>query len=209
MYSEFPERDIMTIQIQRSREGLTDRDSQSHIVQAGTRRAAELKTSSAIIRAIIATVAVVASLISNNVSASAQKTVTVGPTDSLATQDASHPAAQWDGVQILSDTRGVDFGPYLKQIMPALLKWYVQFLPEKARRPTFASGLTGIRFTINSDGKLAPGQMHLDYSTHDQALDRAAWGAITSQAQFPALPANFTGPDLVIRIEFRVNQPSR
>ncbi|MGI4758102.1 MAG: TonB family protein [Janthinobacterium lividum] len=87
-----------------------------------------------------------------------------------------------------------------------MLKKYVQFLPEEARKPTSARGVTGVQFTINADGQLAPGQMHLDYSTHDQALDRAAWGAITS-VHFPPLPVNFTGPNLIIRVEFRVNQP--
>jgi TonB family protein len=142
-------------------------------------------------------------LISGDVGANASgQTVALGSPGSSA-QGAPR---QGDGIQILSDTLGVDFSPYIKTIEPLMLKKYVQFLPEEAREPTFASGLTGVRFTINADGKLAPGQMHLDYSTHDQALDRAAWGAITS-AQFPPLPANFTGPNLVIRVEFHVNQP--
>ena len=156
-------------------------------------------------------VAVVTWLISGSVvlpSASAQS-VAAGQASQLSTQDVPGAAMQSDDVQILSNTLGVNFGPYIKGILPLILKQYVKFLPQEVRSPTFASGITGVRFTINPDGKLAPGRMRLDYSTHDQALDRAAWGAITSQERFPPLPASFTGPNLEIRVEFRVNLPKR
>jgi TonB family protein len=65
-------------------------------------------------------------------------------------------------------------------------------------------GETVIRFTIHPDGTIAA--MHLDESTHDVALDRAAWGAITGVGKFAALPQEFHGPDLELRIRFVVNQ---
>ena len=46
--------------------------------------------------------------------------------------------------------------------------------------------------------------MHLDDSTRDQAIDRAAWGSITSQGQLQPLPATFKGPNLELRISFNI-----
>ena len=48
--------------------------------------------------------------------------------------------------------------------------------------------------------------MNLDGSTHDTAIDRAAWGAITSEGQFPPLPGSFHGPKLELRLDFFVNK---
>ena len=123
-----------------------------------------------------------------------------------STQNVPSAAPREDDVEILSDTRGVDFRPYLKKILPTILEKYLEFLPEKVRAPTFASGLTLVRFSINPDGKI--GAMHLDASTHDEAIDRAARGAITNQKQFPPLPATFTGPNLELRLNFNVNTPA-
>ena len=107
-----------------------------------------------------------------------------------------------EGVEILSDTLGVDFGPYIKRLLRILYNSWVPLIPEETRPPLNKEGSTLIRFTINPDGSLAVGGMHLDASTHDQAIDRAAWGSITSVGQFPPLPKNFNGPNLQLRVHF-------
>jgi outer membrane biosynthesis protein TonB len=105
-------------------------------------------------------------------------------------------------VEILSDTLGVDFGPYIKRLLRILYNAWVPLIPEETRPPLNKEGSTLIRFTINPDGTLQPGGMHLDASTHDEPIDRAAWGAIVSVGQFPPLPKNFNGPNLQLRINF-------
>jgi TonB family protein len=117
------------------------------------------------------------------------------------------PGNQASGLDILSDTRGVDFGPYLRQVLPMIKRSWLPLIPEEARPPQNLQGETIIRFTINPDGKLAA--MHLDASTRQVKLDRAAWGAITGFKQFPPLPAKFDGPNLELRIHFKVNTPQR
>jgi hypothetical protein len=107
-----------------------------------------------------------------------------------------------DGVEILSDTLGVDFGPYIKRLLRILYNSWVPLIPEETRPPLNKEGSTLIRFTINPDGTLAVGGMHLDASTHDEAIDRAAWGSITGVGQFPPLPKNFSGPNLQLRVHF-------
>jgi TonB family protein len=108
------------------------------------------------------------------------------------------------GVDILSDTMGVDFNPYLRRILHDIYVTWLPLIPEEARPPLNKSGETLIRFTILPDGRL--GGMHLDGSTQDQALDRAAWGSITGVGQFPPLPKEFHGPNLELRIHYLVNK---
>ncbi|MDW5267626.1 MULTISPECIES: TonB family protein [Acidobacteriaceae] len=108
------------------------------------------------------------------------------------------------GVDILSDTMGVDFNPYLKRIIYEIYHTWLPLIPEEARPPLNKQGETLIRFTILPDGRI--GGMTLDGSTHDQAIDRAAWGSITGVGQFPALPKEFHGPNLELRIHYLVNK---
>jgi TonB family protein len=108
------------------------------------------------------------------------------------------------GVDILSDTQGVNFQPYLGRIIHLIYQQWLPLLPEEARPPLNKQGGTLIRFTINPDGTVAA--MHLDGSTHDVALDKAAWGSIVGVGQFPPLPKQFHGPNLELRINYSVNQ---
>jgi TonB family protein len=108
------------------------------------------------------------------------------------------------GVDILSDTMGVDFNPYLRRILHDIYVTWLPLIPEEARPPLNKQGETLIRFTILPDGRI--GAMRLDGSTQDQALDRAAWGSITGVGQFPPLPKEFHGPNLELRIHYLVNK---
>ncbi len=110
------------------------------------------------------------------------------------------------GVDVLSDTLGVDFNPYLKRILREIYTTWLPLIPEEARPPLNKQGVTQIRFTILPDGRI--GAMHLDGSTHDDALNRAAWGSITGVGQFPPLPPQFHGPNLELRIHYLVNKTS-
>jgi TonB family protein len=108
------------------------------------------------------------------------------------------------GAEILSDTQGVNFQPYLGRIIRLIYQQWLPLLPEETRPPLNKQGATLIRFTINPDGTVSA--MHLDGSTHDVALDKAAWGSITGVGQFPPLPKQFHGPNLELRIHYSVNQ---
>jgi len=114
------------------------------------------------------------------------------------------------GVEILSDTRGVDFNPYIARIMREIYQQWVPLIPEEANPPLRKQGYTALRITIMRDGTIhvqdgVHNGLVLEYSSHDVALDRAAWGSITGVGQFPPLPGQFTGPDLELRIHYLVN----
>lgn len=108
------------------------------------------------------------------------------------------------GVEILSDTQGVNFEPYIKRLLRILYNNWIPLIPEETLPPLNKEGQTLIRFTINPDGSVAA--MHLDDSTHDTAINHAAWGAITSSDPLPPLPKEFKGSNLELRIDFIISK---
>ncbi len=107
---------------------------------------------------------------------------------------------QQGALDILSDTQGVDFGPYLQRILQDVRENWYHLIPESAE---MKKGKLAIEFAITKDGKVA--DMRLVASSGDVALDRPAWGSITASNPFPPLPSDFTGPYLALRFRFYYN----
>jgi outer membrane biosynthesis protein TonB len=123
----------------------------------------------------------------------------------------SHMGAGMGAPEILSDTMGVNFQPYLQKIMRQIYNAWIPLIPEEARPPLNKQGVTQLRITIMPDGRIHVNDgrndgLVLEGSTHDDALNRAAWGSITGVGQFPPLPKEFHGPNLTLRIHYLVNQ---
>ncbi|HEX4424547.1 MAG TPA: TonB C-terminal domain-containing protein [Terriglobales bacterium] len=107
-------------------------------------------------------------------------------------------------VEVLSDTMGVDFGPYLQRVVHDVrINWY-NLIPESARAPLMKKGKVSIEFAITKDGKVA-GMHYVDPTSGDVALDRAAYGGITASNPFPPLPSEFGGQYLGLRFTFYYN----
>jgi TonB family protein len=115
----------------------------------------------------------------------------------------AHPGVQ-SGVEVLSDTMGVDFGPYLRQVVQATQSSWDLLIPEAARPPLLKQGTVAIQFIILPDGSIK--QMQLVRPSGDVSLDRAAWGGITGAGPFPPLPKQFKGPYLALRFYFLYNE---
>jgi TonB family protein len=107
---------------------------------------------------------------------------------------------QMGNLEVLSDTQGVDFGPYLARIVQDVRENWYRLIPESAE---MKKGKLAIEFAITKDGKVA--DMRLVSPSGDSALDRAAWGGITASIPFPPLPSGFTGPYLALRFRFYYN----
>jgi TonB family protein len=106
-------------------------------------------------------------------------------------------------LEVLSDTQGVDFGPYLQRVLQAVrMNWY-NLIPEAARAPLLERGKVSIEFAILPDGKVAG--MRITGPSGDVSLDRAAWGGITASNPFAPLPGEFHGPYLALRFHFYYN----
>ena len=94
-------------------------------------------------------------------------------------------------LEVLTDTQGVDFGPYLSRVLQAVrMNWY-NIIPEEARPPLLKKGKVSIEFVILKDGKVAG--MKIVGPSGDVSLDRAAWGGITASLPSRRCRASFTG----------------
>ena len=106
-------------------------------------------------------------------------------------------------LEVLTDTQGVDFGPYLSRVLDAVRRNWYNLIPEEARPPLLKKGKVSIEFVIKKDGTIAG--MTLRGPSGDVALDRAAWGGITASAPFQPLPSEFHGQYLGLRFHFYYN----
>ena len=107
------------------------------------------------------------------------------------------------GLEILSDTMGVDFGPYMKRLKFTVEDHWEPLIPESAWPPVSRKGVVVIEFAIKKDGSVMG--MKLISGSGDVSLDRAAWAAITSAIPLPNLPKDFAGDYLQIRGRFYYN----
>jgi TonB family protein len=103
-------------------------------------------------------------------------------------------------LEVLSDTMGVDFGPYLQRVLHDVRENWYNAIPESAQ---MKHGNLIIEFAITKDGKVAG--MKLVAPSGDTPLDRAAWAGITASDPFPALPSEFGGEYLALRFRFFYN----
>lgn len=107
------------------------------------------------------------------------------------------------GIEILSDTMGVDFGPYLSRLAVDVRRNWLDSLPQSAWPPMMKRGRVVLQVAIMKDGSI--GGMTLLSSSGDASLDRAAWAGISTSAPFPPLPAEFRGNYLLFRADFDCN----
>jgi TonB family protein len=115
-----------------------------------------------------------------------------------------HPRTERrEGMEILSDTMGVDFGSYMKRLHYTVQTHWDPLIPESALPPVMKKGVVVIEFSITKNGRVEG--MKLISSSGDVALDRAAWGAITDAIPLPNLPIQFAGDYFTIRARFYYN----
>src|SRR5664279_5994152 len=86
----------------------------------------------------------------------------------------SNPSGMPSNLEVLSDTQGVDFGPYLSRVVEAVRRNWYTIIPEAARAPLLKRGKVAIEFAILPDGRVAG--MKITGVSGDVSLDRAAWG---------------------------------
>ena len=125
----------------------------------------------------------------------------LGPGDSPAQFQNLNPNFSTEGPLILSDTRGVDFGPYLARVVFNVRRNWYSMIPVAARLGQ--KGRVAIVFEILKDGSVP--ELRLVGSSGSDPLDRAAVGAIRASNPFPPLPEEFTGNHLVLQFIFLYN----
>jgi TonB family protein len=108
-----------------------------------------------------------------------------------------------DQAEILTDTMGVDFGPYLARVVQVVRANWMTALPPSVFPPILKQGKLSIEFTVLKDGKVSGMTLHT--SSGDVALDRAAWASITASNPLPPLPKEFPGQVLGLRFYYFYN----
>lgn len=86
------------------------------------------------------------------------------------------PTISHGNIDILSDTMGVDFGPYLAPIKHDVKRHWLYLIPDVARPPISKNGVAMIDFEIAKNGQAAG--MKLQKSSGDMTVGRAAWGGL-------------------------------
>jgi TonB family protein len=110
-------------------------------------------------------------------------------------------ASENPDVSILSETRGYDFGTYVTGALNAIrTKWYSS-MPEVARLGT--KGRVSVGISISRDGAVR--DAWLAETSGSDSLDQAALAAVQASNPLRALPADFTGDRLVLRVRFSYN----
>ncbi|HET7841730.1 MAG TPA: TonB family protein [Terriglobia bacterium] len=124
-----------------------------------------------------------------------------GPGDSLSQLNNVDPNFSTQGPIILSDTQGVDFGPYLARVVYNVRKNWYSMIPESARLGQ--KGRVSLVFEILKDGSVP--EIRLVASSGAEPLDTAAIASIRASNPFPPLPQEFTGKHLVLQFNYFYN----
>jgi TonB family protein len=114
------------------------------------------------------------------------------------------PGAQASRLEMLSDPKGVDFRPYLLQVLASVRRNWFAVYPESARM-----GLRGkveAEFVIAKDGSV-PKLVIVLHSI--PALERAAVAGIDASHPFPPFPAAYSGDRVVLKLTFSYNMPRK
>lgn len=113
---------------------------------------------------------------------------------------AGDPAAVGN-MQLMSDPLGVDFKPYMLQILASVRRNWFSVIPAIAR--TGRPGLVQIQFIIDKKGEVP--KLVIASSSGTPAFDRAAVASISASYPFPPLPADYTGTEIRLQLAFSYN----
>lgn len=107
-------------------------------------------------------------------------------------------------LELLSDPQGVDFKPYLIQVLAAVRRNWFAVIPESARLGQ--RGRVVIQFAISREGRVP--KLVISAPSGADALDRAAVAGISASNPFPPLPLEFKGDQIRLQLSFMYNQPA-
>jgi TonB family protein len=113
------------------------------------------------------------------------------------------PGTRGSNIQLLSDPMGVDFRPYLSQILATVRRNWMNVMPESVRMGR--RGQVAIQFSIARDGKVP--KLVIATPSGADTLDRAAVAGISASTPFPPLPSEFKGDRVVLQFNFSYNMP--
>ena len=128
--------------------------------------------------------------------------VSVGDVENVAPSPnlPSVPGPARSNLQLLSDPKGVDFKPYLIQVLTAVRANWLAVIPESARLGR--KGRVLVQFIIDKRGHIP--KLVIAESSGTAALDRAAVAGISASSVLPPLPNSFAGGEIRLQLAFRI-----
>lgn len=105
-------------------------------------------------------------------------------------------------VELLTDPKGVDFRPYLIQILNSVRRNWYAVIPESARLG-MNRGRVQIQFIVAKDGTVP--KLVISSPSGAVSLDRAAVAGISASNPFPPLPRDFNGKEVRLQFTFLYN----
>jgi len=115
------------------------------------------------------------------------------------------PGRQGSNLELLSDPMGVDFRPYLLQLLSTVRRNWFAVMPESAKLGR--RGRVAVQFAIAKNGTVT--KVVFGSQSGADALDRAAVASISMSNPFPPLPAEFRGNVIRLQFTFMYNSASR
>jgi TonB family protein len=124
-------------------------------------------------------------------------------------QDVSQPSGSAQvpkvscGMQLLTNTEGVDFGRYLEEVYRSVKKsWFANMPPsvEKGKQ-----GANQVEFRVLQGGNIPKDSLKVVVSSQKSDFDAASVQAIREAAPFRHLPEKFSQPFIVMRFTFYYN----
>lgn len=106
-------------------------------------------------------------------------------------------------LEILSNTQGVDFAPYLTNVLHSVKQTWYSRIPNEALFPRLERGCVAIRFSVLKDGSVH--DTSYEFVSGNIAMDRAAYDGINGASPFAPLPAKFAGTEIKLRFWFKYN----
>jgi hypothetical protein len=111
------------------------------------------------------------------------------------------------GLEMLTDTEGIDFDPYLLTVLLSVRQNWYAVMP-----PSVESGQQGTNtaeFRVLQDGKVPADFLKLTVHSGKEEFDRASLTAMRASTPFSHLPERFSHPFIALRITFYYNMPRK
>jgi TonB family protein len=115
--------------------------------------------------------------------------------------DPSNPNFNMPGPQILSDTMGVDFDPYLLRVYLIVRRNWYSVIPQIAQMGR--KGRVILQFVIAKNGGVSA--LTLMDGSGTESMDAAALSSINLSNPFPALPPEYPGGEILLRFGYYYN----
>ena len=103
--------------------------------------------------------------------------------------------------ELLSDPQGVDFKPYIIQVLTLVRRNWMAIIPESVHYGR--RGVVTLQFIVDRDG-LVP-KLVIASSSGADALDRAAVAGVSASQRFPPFPPGFQGKEVRLQFSFKYN----